>query len=398
MAASLLALAGCGGTSVSEVPSELELPSREETLLLFEDVATSVPLVLEEGSGKEIYSNALRNQENPPMPVPELLEGRNLTLTSMVVREGFEITVTWGYKEDASLAEFTFEVEEGKLTAIPGYEEFVPQENIPAPNPKVGRLIATYKLGEVTKSYNYDMFVFPVEKIDYYSLATVRDVTGDNYVGVRGYITGIFEDWNNGTIANGKFALGLFKLGDYSTQIKVGDYVDVVGKFTAYNGLNQLQFIRSVKVIDPATDPDARLPIVSEFTMDELAEQLALPGTGSEAMLGKLYDYDGAIVKFNAPFKFKGVVDRNNEPITLATMDVSQNVHYDVILEGTTSTSKKFEVKVAINYHLGSKRVAIKQFFVDNQTSNIYYEGHIGWYNVLNFAPYDVTPFSTTAK
>lgn len=395
LALSAVALAGCGGTSVS-------LPNEAESFAIFEDIATSVPLILEVGTGKEVYTNALRNQEDPVMPVPALKEGRDLTLTTQVTRSNQKISVSWDFRKGDTLGTFTF-VENAPnkdgivtLTATPGYEEFEPIDELtPTPLPKTGRLIATMKLGEFTKSYNVDMFLHAVEKINYYSLIGVRDVTGDGYVGVRGYLTGVFEDWNNATIGDGKYALGLFKLGDYREEFAVGDFVDVVGKYTAYNGLNQLQFIRSVKHADPADFPEAKQPIVNEFTMDQLKEQiLDLPGTGSEAMVGPLFDYDGALVKFNAPFKFKEVRDRNNAPITLAQMDVTENVHYDIVLEGKTSTDQKFEVKVSLNYHIGTKRVAIKQFFVDNATKDISYEGHLGWYNTLNLAPYDVSSFS----
>ena len=111
-AAVVATLAGCGTTSSSEQPTTSEVPVTSETpvtsevpvtsetpvtsekteaekLDVINEVVTTVPLVVESGTGTVLYTDRLA----------ELKDGRDLLAVKVVSYWGDEITVDWTYRE-----------------------------------------------------------------------------------------------------------------------------------------------------------------------------------------------------------------------------------------------------------------------------------------------------------
>jgi hypothetical protein len=82
-------------------------------------------------------------------------------------------------------------------------------------------------------------------------------------VRARGYVTGIMSDWNIAYISSGEYGLALFRPDvSYRDAFALGDFIEVTGEVTTFNGSRQLSWMSSVKFV-PATDP---LPVVRQLT------------------------------------------------------------------------------------------------------------------------------------
>lgn len=380
-------------------------------------IAKTVPLVIEKSTGKTVYSNDARKATATELPIPDLDGGNDLFL----ITEGEyayedddnekylygKYTVTWTYydqgKEDSDYGKFTFETDkDGKYNAIPGYPTYKPEYDGGGnalhvlPPTKSARLIATIKIGSLEKKVNFDMFLQPTALVEYYNFAQVRELAIGEVAGIRGYVTGIFPDWNTASIADGEWGFGLFRLDSgFANAFKVGDLIQVVGQYSVYNGLAQFQYIKKVTIIDEAQFPNIKKPIVNELTTDDLKDQLERSSTD---LTGPLQDKESSLAKFNKPFTFKRVENREAVEVGFAGFDITGKLHTNVILETETSEGVKFEVKLSINYHMGvENQTAIKNFLVENQSKPIYYNGHLSAYNGLVLGPYNVSALSLTA-
>lgn len=398
-------LAGCGGNPTSEEPVLTEA----QYDYALNEIAKTVPLVVERTTGVTIHTNIYRNSLEPKAPLPILKDGNDLILTTggtlnienedanMFIYNDY--TINWNYAgegdEAATTAPYAFSTDDkGVMTAAPGYPEYVQEYDgggrpipVDMPSPKIGRLYATVKIGELAKRITIDMQLNAIEKINFYTLPQVRELNAGTVAGVRGYVTGIFADWNNAGIADGKWGLGLFKLADYKDTIRVGDLIEVVGQQSVYGGLTQLQWLKRIKVLNPADYPEVAKPEVQTFTHDQIKDQL---GRAEGDLTGPLQDKDSSLVKFDAPFTFKEVKDRSGAIIPLENLDPAGTAHYDIVVEGKTSEGVTFPVSISLNYHMGAdSQKGFKDFFVANGTKPFYYEGPLGWYGgVLNFGPF----------
>lgn len=407
----LTLVVGCNNDSSSSSAVERDALTETEFALAYDRIVKSVPLVVDKTSGDNIHSNAYRNELGTP--VPDLVDGNDLVL----IKKGIinyqddnagiyfiaNYEIDWSYQEGETLGTFVFldGEDDTLMTAEPGYPTYKPEYDgggkptHTVPNAKTARLIATIKIDSYARKANFDMYLHAIELIEWYRISQVRNLPEKTLVGVRGYVTGIFPDWNNATINDGKWGFGLFKVQDYEGLMKVGDLVEVVGQFTVYNCLAQVQFVKRIKVVeDTSLFPEINEPDWTTFTIDELADQL--DRTPSD-LFGALQDYDGALIKFNEPFTYVKTVDRNGEEIALSALDTATNVHHDIIVRANTDEYDEREyvdVKVSINYHLGqAHRDDIKAFFVALGNDPFYYEGHLGAYNEFVLAPYNVDAF-----
>ncbi len=413
-------LAGCGRTSEDPVSSQ-DPTTSDPTTSQIEDkitdaefaiavdvIAKEVPLAIEKSAAQTIPTNTYRKSFDPEQPVPVLKDGNAIILTTggtlNIEDEENEVylynpyTISWSYRgqgdETSTLAHYTFENDaEGKLNAIPGYPTYKPEfdaSNNPIhviPADLFGRLYATVKIDDKEAVINIDMWLKAIEKIEYSTLLAVRELEDKTVVMVRGYVTGVFADWNAAGIGDGEWGLGLYRLDlDFKNAFQVGDLVEVVGKASNYNGLAQIGFIKSVKVLDPTDFPEIEKPAIQEYSLDDLKDQL---GRASTDLTGPLQDKDNSIIKFTAPFKFVRVEDRNGVDVGFAGFDVTGSTHTNVVLEGKTSADVTFEVKLSINYHMGAaEQTLFKNFLEVNQAKEFYYTGPLSAYNELVLGPY----------
>lgn len=391
-------------TSVSEEVSE-EVPlTPEEFELAANHIALTVPLAVEKTTGATIHTNVFRAMHNIAT-TPVLKDGNaiGLTTSGTLVYEDEEndvwlypsYTIAWSYLENEAYGTFEFETDRnGDYLANPGYPTYLPEydgggnpvHTVPAA--KAARLYATVFIGEAYKRFNIDVILEPQALINFVSLLDVREATAGDLVGVRGFVHGIFTDWNTAGIGDGKWGLGLYRLDSgFINSMEVGELVEVVGQVSMFNGLAQLQWIKSVKVLDPADWPEIKRPEVQLVTHDDLADQLE---RGAGDLTGPLQDKDNALVKFDKPFTFKRVVNRENQDVGFAGFNVAGNDHTNVIMEGETSDGEKFEVKLSINYHMKeANQIAFRDFLQANQDKPIYYTGPLSWYNELVLGPYE---------
>lgn len=399
-------------TPVSEPESSSEeIPplTEAEFNLSVDIIAKTVPLVVERNTGTVIRTNVYRNAQTPVDPVPELKGGNSLTLIEGGVltyeddvNEVYlypEYTITWSYNgqndPETTLGTFVFEKDQdNKLVGVPGYPTYEPEYDGGGnpihivPPAKVARLYATVRIGERTKRLNIDMYLGAIEKINLISLLAVRDTKANAVVKVRGYVTGIFPDWNTAGIVDGKTGVGLYKLdaSGFQNAFKVGDLVEVVGQVGNFNGLAQLSYIKAVKVLDKASFPEVKTPEFNDFTHDDLYQTLLLGNTDPTS---PIFDKDNAMVRFDKPFTFKTVKNRTGVDIGLDGFIPDGKTHYNVILEGKTSEDVTFEVQMSMNYHMGlANHTAFKNFLVANKNNAFFYEGPLTVYNELQFGPY----------
>ncbi len=393
----LLSVVGCGKNNLSD----------DEFALVTEELLMTMPFIIDKTLSDTIFGNEYR--EKLDLTTPELGDGNNLSLLTDGIydyeneEEGIylsgDFTVDWTFSTAHNFAKFDFEKDEsGKLTAIPGYPTYKPNynpQNVPlhtVPPSVAGRLIANIKIGKKVRSANFDVILHAVAVPEIYKLRETRDLNDGTTIGVRGYVTGIFPDWNNATINDGKDGFGLFKVQDYEDNFKVGDLIEAVGRFTVYNGLAQIQWVKSVKVLKPADYPEVEAPAYNEFTIDDIADQF---DRASDDLTGPLQDKDSALVKFDKPFKVIDVRDRNNEQITIETMDTTGKTHTNIIVQAETTDfpdAETVEIKLSINYHMGAvEQKAIQAFFIALGDGEFYYEGHLSQYNEFVLGPHDST-------
>lgn len=397
----LTALAGCTPSSSS---SEAPLTDAEFEIAITE-IATRVPLVIEKSVGSTIHSNIYRQANG--LPTPELKDGNDFILieagnlsyedddNGVYLNQSY--TIAWSYNNNAALASFEFvRDDKGQLNAVPEYPvydlEFDDYGNDISviPPAKAGRLYAVVTIGTHQRTINYDVTLMPIERVTDYNLVALRDVAAGTIARVRGYVIGVHADSNSAGIMDGQWGYGLYRLdSDFKGVIKKGNLVEVVGSVSTFNGLAQIQWIKKLKILDPEDFPEIKKPVTTSFTHDQLADQLSRAGTD---FTGPLQDRDNALVKFETPFKFLRVEDRNGVNVGFDKFDITGKVHTNVILEGKKSDGETFEVTLSINYHmLSENQIAFKNFLEANQTKEFFYEGPLSAYNKLVLGPYEWT-------
>lgn len=381
------ALAGCGGGKALSA-SEFEIAVN--------NLATVVPLALDIVTGEQVPTNISR--EGDSLPIPELKNGNNLKLiTSGTLHYEDEennvflypdFKISWSYLVSDSTAKFDFQEDEGFMLGIPDYPKYKEGEDIPAR--VAARLYAKITIGKRTETLNIDVILKPQAIIEEYTIAEIRsEAVSKQIVKVKGYVHGILADWNSVGIADGDWGIGLYRTDtDYVDKFKIGDLVEAIGEYSVYNGLTQIQFIKSITVLDPENFPAIKKPTLTTYTMDELYETIesGWPGQPTNTLFGR----DNSIVTFDAPFRFKEVQDRDGKVVGFAGFDTGGSSHTNVILVGTDSTGYKFDVILSINYHIGSaNQTAIKNWLEANQDKDIYYRGAISAYNKFVLGPYE---------
>ncbi len=399
-------LAGCGGNNssgdpnsnssggpTSEEPVEL---TKEEFDIAVNEIATVVPLVIDIVTGDPVYTNERRKAVEPALPVPELMDGNNLKLitggTLNYEDEENDVylypdyVIDWTFLDMEGYAQFEFEEQKDFLVAVPDYPRYLAGETVP--KKVAGRLTANIKIGARNKKINVDVILKPQEIIEEFTLQEVRgEAISKQIVKVKGYVHGIYADYNAAGIADGQWGFALYKVTEFKEQIKIGNLVEATGEFTVYNGLSQLQFLKEVKVLNPDNFPEIKRPTLNIFTMDDLLETIesGWPGTPTNVLFAR----DNSISTFNAPFKFVRVEDRDGKDVGFAGFDTTGGKHTNVILEATDSTGFKFEVTLSINYHIGSaEQTLIRDWLQANQAKDIYYRGPLSAYNKFTLEPY----------
>lgn len=397
MGVTLLALGALAGCK-----TEKEVPLTDsEFAIVIDEIVNRVPLVIDITKGDTIPTNLFRASRNDE-EVPQLKDGNNLKLiTNGNIKyedEENEIylyptyTISWSYWEHESLAGFTFEdkidtfLDTKYVLATPHYPTFTveQEENGIKPPSKAARLYATINVGSRSQKIDIDVILKPQLFVPTYTLEEVRAVAKEkDIIKVRGYVHGIYlGDYNAGGIADGEWGLGIYKIMDYTTEIKNGNLLEIIGQYKVYNGLSQVEQIKSVKVLEPASFPEIKEPKVQMFTMDDLFEALsdAWPGTPTNALFSK----DNSLATFDGPFRISAT--KND----FSKFDTSGTSHTDVILLAKDSDDYEFEVTLSINYHMGAaEQTKIRDFLQANIDKDIYYRGALGAYSNLVLGPFE---------
>lgn len=398
----LFSVVGCGKSNLSD----------EEFVLVTDELLQTMPFIIDKTTSDTIFGNEYRAKLD--LTTPELKDGNDLILLTDGIydyeneEEGIFLSgkfdVDWSFSTAYDFVGFDIEKDDrGILTAAPKYPTYKPDYDgsgkalHEVPDPVPARLVAEIKVGNKTRRANFDLILHSIELLEWYRLFETRDLKLGSTIGVRGYVTGIFPDWNNATINDGDDGFGLFKIQDYEDTFEVGDLVEAVGQFTVYNGLAQIQYIKRIKIVDPSAHPNIKKPEYNEFTIDDIADQFDRASTD---LTGPLQDKDGALVKFDKPFKLVEVRDRDKQLIEISAMDVSGRYHTDIIVEAETTDYtevEKVQIKLSVNYHMGGEnQKAIRDFFITNGKNPFYYEGHLSAYNEFILGPYDASALKLT--
>ena len=384
------------GESISE--PEVVLTDEEHNIAV-NYIARSVPLVIER-TGSTIPTNVFRADAEPPLPIPELKYGNDLILiTYGELKYEDEIngvylypeyTVTYSYLEGENYASFEFAVDDkGDDYAIPDYPRYDAEYDSggnpihTVPPAKAARLYATIHIGERSTRFNIDMILHPQEIIYEFTLDEARAQPMGKIVKVYGYFNGYFADWNNGVICDGDVALGLFKINDYREYMQIGKLYEVIGQYTVYHGLPQLQWIKRVTEVAAADHPTIAAPEAIVVNANDFAEQLDI---GNE-LSGPLKHKVGTTVILNFPLRYKKMLDHDGNPVEPGSLELGK--HADVVLTGKDGNNFEFEVKLSLNYHMGiDNQAAFRDFFVANPTADIYFTGPLGAYDAITLAPF----------
>lgn len=409
-AAIVATLAGCGTTSSeapasSETPTTSEAPATSETpttseepvtseevptseltsqekLDIINEVVTTVPLAVESGTGTVLYTDRLT----------ELKDGRDLLAVKQVSYWGSEINVTWTYREGNDgggnpLA--TFEVksfDELRNQIRPGYPEYdllidgAGNDISVVPPIKSGQLRATLTLDGVSKTVNFNAWLYPQMKINWKPLDTIRDSKAAEIVGARGYITSIYPNYNAISIQDGDYALTLFKVQAYANAgFKIGDYVEAAGSWAPYNGLAEIGYIKRFNKVDPA-EFNAQLPTVHEITPADFQEWYDAVEPADQFMTA-LYDMDSALIKIDEPMTILRAENREAQEIAFTDLPVG-NTHANIIL-GAEVGGRTVEIKLSLSYHIGTVvQQEIKTMMINaGKGALVKYEGILNWFN-----------------
>lgn len=318
----------------------------------------------------------------------QVVEG-NLTLIRAVSafgeEEDFPVTLAWSVPENA--AQY-FNFREGLLEGV------VPVYNVGIIQPAFGtsavdvslNLLATMNVGTTTytATREYLLTINP-EAVDSSLIPLIplstdftRNADG-SYVSpvlqnasrsprqapivrVRGFVTGIFTDWNTSYITSGEYGLALFRTDiGYIDAFAKGDFIEVTGDAATFNGARQIAWISSLRIIAPTSDE----PVVRQLNAGNFAST-------SIANNGQRFR-DGSLVRL-ANLQF--------DAITSGTLPIGSSNHLALrfkVFDGATS----YNVNAYLNYRLGiPKREAIYAILLQAPVGGekfLTYEGLLGW-------------------
>lgn len=362
---------------------------------ILDDVAQYVPLLVDKTDG-----TTYRNTE-----VNDLKDGNDLIAVTSGVRKGKNFNVAWSYREGDGLASFTIgEPKEGATDILiaPGYEEYEPvfygtsevEDVTNKPKAKIGRLVATLSIKNTTKTMYFDFQLEPQWKITWLSIPEAKVAPAGQLIGVRGYVTGIFPDWNSLTIADGVDGYNFFKVMNFKNDgIKVGDLVAGVGSASGYNGLMQIGYIKRITLLDPADYPDVKNPEYTEITAQDFYDWRI--ASEEERLMTKLDGMDSALVSMRNLTLVK-ITDRDDMEIDhVPTSNIHSNLVVTADVTQWDGTPGTIEIRISLSYHmLPDNQAAFEEFFQANKGKKINYDGPLTWYNEPNLGPYEVTSLS----
>lgn len=380
-------LAGCGDSSQTSQPgASSEITSEDtrteaELLTILDEVAEFTPLLLESGTGERLDSTQF-------LSVNELKDGRDLLGVRSINYWGDNITVRWEAREASTLAGFAItELDPTTMQIRPEYPEYEPKTDPQGndisviPPIATAQLYAHLTLGKVTKRVTYNMWLYPQMKVNWKDLSVVRDSLPNEIIGVRGYITSIYPDYDALTIQDGHYALTLFKVQNYSSAgLEIGDYVESVGSWRPYNGLAEIGYIKRLNKANPE-EFGAKLPIVHEFTAAAFKEWYDAGSDVAEQFKTALYDLDSARVKMTEPLTLVRAEDRDRKEIALSELPVGPT-HANVIVTGEVE-GEIVEIKLSLSYHIGTEaQQAIKdKLIAAGIGAQLTFDGILSWYN-----------------
>jgi hypothetical protein len=375
-------LAGCGDTTA-------------EDRAILDDVAQYVPLLVDKTDGST-YRN---------VDVNELKDGNDLIAVTSGVRKGKNFKVEWSYREGEGLATFDIGTPTEGATDIliaPGYEEYEPvffgttevEDETNKPKPKIGRLIANLTLRKATKTMYFDFQLNPQWKITWLSIPEAKVAPAQQLIGVRGYVTGIFPDWNSLTIADGVDGYNFFKVMNFKNDgIAVGDLVAGVGNASGYNGLMQIGYIKRITILNPDNYPDIKNPAYTEITAQDFYDWRI--ASEEERLMSRLDGMDSALVSMRNLTLVK-ITDRDDMEIDhVPTSNIHSNLVVTADVTQWDGTPGTIEIRISLSYHmLPENQAAFDEFFQANKGKLINYDGPLTWYNEPNLGPYEVTSLS----
>jgi hypothetical protein len=384
------ALAGCGQPKTD--------PARDAAVL--DEVIDYVPLVVDKTTGDR-YKPRLKEGDD----IHEMLDGNDLIVVISGVRKSQNFSVTWSYYKAEGLASFRIsDPQEGATNTLvsPGYEEYDPkfltsgdENRYHIPAPKIGRLMAEVKLNTATRKVVYDFKLHAQWRINWKDLVEARDSEPKELIGVRGYVTAIFPDWDSLSIADGNMGYNFYKVSGFKDDgIKVGDLVGGVGEAGGYNGLSQISWIKRINILDPAEFPQIRQPEYNTITVKDFYDFKQSEGFPEEQMENPLWAKDSSLIKINEPLKMVRITDRDGNEIP----NVPQgNTHSNIVLIGKHGEIE-VEILCSLSYHMGTEnQAAFDEFFQAHKGEMINYEGHLTWYNKPNLGPYTVDALKLVA-
>lgn len=235
---------------------------------------------------------------------------------------------------------------------------------------------ATYEGKSHSKTY---YITIPVDLVDESTIplaplnAAISAYPTNKVVRVRGYITGIMTDWNTIYIAEGNYGIEAYRvdLTNWMGLISIGDYVQITGQWSSFNGARQLSFISRIKFIAPASvnaaDPVYNVVLPGEFTADKLAQK------------------DGALVELN------NLVFDPDKGDALPPAGQPYPVGKHITIYAKDSEGKS--IRIYVNYRIGNpKQTAIVDLIrqaVDGKTFN--FKGNLAWHNDPQLLPLEAS-------
>jgi hypothetical protein len=193
-----------------------------------------------------------------------------------------------------------------------------------------------------------------------------RSVRNAPIIRARGYVSGIFTDWNTSYITSGEYGLALFRTDiGYRDAFAIGDYIEVIGEAATFNGSRQISWITSIKIL-PALgeEPVIRQLTAGNFASTSIANNGQRFRDGSLVRLGNL-QFDS--VTSGAPESGPMIGSANHLALRFKVFD------------GATS----YNVAAYLNYRLGvTKRQAIYDLLLEAPVGSdqfLVYEGLMGW-------------------
>jgi hypothetical protein len=373
LAGGLVLLASCGTTNVNQT--------------LLENTITNSPTIAVKSDGQTLE-----------LGYRQVVEG-NITLirelTAFGETEDFPVTLAWTVP--ANEAEY-FNFREGVLVVNPtapiANQISVPVYNVGIIQPAFGtsavdvslNLLATMTVGTatLTTTRTYLLTIQP-EAVDSSLIPLIplstdftrnadgtyvsellqnasRSVRNAPIIRARGYVTGIFTDWNTSYITSGEYGLALFRTDiGYIDAFAKGDFIEVTGEAATFNGSRQIAWMTNLRILPPTGD-------------DVVVRQLSASNFTSVSVANSSQRFrDGSVVRL-ANLQF--------DQITSGSLPIGSANHLSLrfkVFDGNNS----YNVNAYLNYRLGiPKREAIYALLLEAPLGGdkfLTYQGILGW-------------------